>query len=62
MMDYHALMLPYKKDNIFQYECTVIYSGWEVLLCNNLYTEKGFPCTDPEDYPEEHLEYLDLPS
>jgi hypothetical protein len=62
MMDYYALMLPYNKKGItFQRQFTLIYSDWEVLLCNDAHTEKGFPRPDPGVFSEEYIDNLDLP-
>ena len=58
-IDCYALMLPFTKNNQnFQYQFTLIYHDWDVLVCNDCDKEKGFYAVDRTLFPEEYLQGL----
>ena len=58
-IDRYALMLPFMKNNKnFQYQITLVYHDWGVLVCNDCDKEKGFPVVDRTLFTEEFLPQL----
>jgi hypothetical protein len=60
-VDGYALMLPYKRDGVqFDKQFTLIYHDWDVFLCKDGISKKGFPVPDNDVFSEEYMQYIDL--